>query len=357
MDPINRIADANWNRAREAARVCEEWVRFAWNDAGKARRWRALRHAIAGCASRWPGGASALLRARDVGRDVGPANSRRAALSRGTGADVFRANAARLTEALRCCEEYSKTVSPGLAVRVERLRFDAYALEVDALTRLDDRRRRLDRARLTVLVTSGISRMPLDRLVRSIVRAGADAIQLREKDLDDRQLHRLAGRLCRITHDGGALFIMNDRADLALAVDADGVHGGETDLSTRVLRDLLGPERIVGATSHRWAEAIAAQHAGADYVSVGPVFDTSLKPHLSAAGLACVRRAKAEARRGSLRVPFVAIGGITPANVRAVRRAGAAHVAVCRAVCSAPDPARVVRRMKSAVFPSRRARR
>ncbi|MBI3096790.1 MAG: thiamine phosphate synthase [Planctomycetes bacterium] len=341
-----RILDANLNRAREASRVCEEWVRFAWNDAGRARRWRALRHAIARAAVDWPGGHAALARSRDVTRDVGPVNSRRVSAPRVIPADVFRANAARLTEALRACEEYSKTVSSRLASRFERLRFEGYALEADVRSRLEARRRRLDQARLTVLLSSSIALEPLDRLVRRIARAGAEVIQLREKGRPDAAWARLAARLARIAHDSGALFIVNDRADIAVASGADGVHGGGTDLPTRVLREVVGPERLVGATSHRWTEAVAAQEEGADYVSVGPVFDSALKPRLRAVGLGYVRRAAAARKAGRLRIPFVAIGGITPENARAVRRAGATHLAVCRAVCAAASPSGVVSELR-----------
>jgi thiamine-phosphate pyrophosphorylase len=176
---------------------------------------------------------------------------------------------------------------------------------------------------------------PLDEVVEACLRAGLRAVQLREKDLAAGALLDLAQRLRELTRRAGARLLVNDRVDVVLAVGADGVHLPGASLSVDVARRLVGPARLVGVSTHSPPEAEAAGRAGADYVVFGPVYDTPSKrpygapPGLPALGEAC----------RSARVPVLAIGGITPARVAEVRRAGAAGVAVIRGLLDTEDPA------------------
>jgi thiamine-phosphate pyrophosphorylase len=168
-------------------------------------------------------------------------------------------------------------------------------------------------------------------VVSAALDAGLPAVQLREKDLPGRPLLALAERLRRVTADRGASLFVNDRLDVALAVDADGVQLGERSFSTSVARESL-PGRLVGASVH---DVDAAAASEADFVVFGPVFATPSKaafgpPH----GLPVLAAAARAAR-----VPVVAIGGIEPSRVAAVRAAGAHGVAVVRAILAAADPA------------------
>ncbi|MBM5801969.1 MAG: thiamine phosphate synthase, partial [Cyanobacteria bacterium K_DeepCast_35m_m2_023] len=131
----------------------------------------------------------------------------------------------------------------------------------------------------------------------------------------------------------GALFIVNDRIDLALAVEADGVHLGQGDLPPAVARRLIGPDRLIGRSTHRLSELHDAVGEGCDYVGVGPVHATPTKPGREPVGLDYVRLAAAECP-----IPFFAIGGIEASNLTAVQQAGAARVAVVRAITDAADP-------------------
>jgi thiamine-phosphate pyrophosphorylase len=158
-------------------------------------------------------------------------------------------------------------------------------------------------------------------------------VQLREKEWPSGRVLPLAQRLrarCRAT---GVTFVVNDRVDLALALDADGVHLGQDDLPARLARPLLAPGMILGISTHSVSQARAAQADGADYVAVGSMFATRSKAEFELVGPELVRKLRAE-----IRVPLVGIGGITHDNVDEVIRAGADGVAVISAVCAADDP-------------------
>lgn len=181
--------------------------------------------------------------------------------------------------------------------------------------------------------------------VEAACAGGADVVQLRDKSLSSRDLLRLSREMQKICDATGTLFVLNDRVDVALAADVDGVHVGQDDLPVRAVRALMGHKKIVGCSTHSTAQALAAVGDGADYVSCGPVFATPTKPDYSPVGLDLVR----EYRR-LVRVPFVAIGGIDAGNVADVVAAGAERVAVVRAVGGAPDVEKAARAIKDAVL-------
>ena len=171
-----------------------------------------------------------------------------------------------------------------------------------------------------------------------MLRGGCRLVQLREKELPPVDVYPLARQLRSRCREAGCLFIVNDRVDLALAVDADGVHVGQDDLPAAAARRLLRPGMILGISTHDLAQARAARDDGADYVAVGSMFPTGSKPGFQLVGPELLRAARPE-----IAAPLVAIGGITPDNVDQVVRAGADAVAVISAVCAAPDPAEATR--------------
>ena len=194
---------------------------------------------------------------------------------------------------------------------------------------------RLESARLYLVC----DRQP-DRFVRSVLAAGVDMLQLRDKHASDQELVAAGRRYRRCCDETGALLIVNDRPDLAVAVGADGVHVGQDDVPVEAARRVVGPERIVGLSTHSPRQLDAAR--GVDYVAVGPVHATPTKPRRPPVGLDLVREAAAHAR-----VPFFAIGGIDPGNVHAVVAAGARRVVVVRAIVDAADPAAAARSLRA----------
>ncbi len=203
-----------------------------------------------------------------------------------------------------------------------------------------------DALRLYVITDRGLARgRPDEEVVRQAIAGGATAIQLRWKTGPlTEALH--VGRVMReLCHRAGVLFIVNDRADLALALEADGVHVGLSDLPVEEARGLLGSEAVIGFSPETLDQALAAEQAGADYLGVGPVFPTSTKPDAGpAVGLEHLRRIAA-----AVRIPVVGIGGITAENAAAVIEAGAVGVAVISAVVGAEDIVAAATRLRRAV--------
>ena len=177
-------------------------------------------------------------------------------------------------------------------------------------------------------------------VVRDCLAAGLPAVQVREKDLGAADLAILCRRLREPTREHGALLIVNDRADVALAVGADGVQRTHTSLPVADLRAMVDKRLRIGASVHSLDDARAAEAEGADWIVFGPVYDTPSKRAFGAPqGLAALARV-AE----SVRVPVIAIGGITPERVGDVRRAGATGVAVITALLRAESPGDATRR-------------
>ena len=177
------------------------------------------------------------------------------------------------------------------------------------------------------------------------IRGGVDIVQLRDKRLDDEGIVTAAREFRAAADAGGALFILNDRPDLVEACAADGVHVGQDDASPAEARTLVGPDRIVGRSTHEPAQAHAADtHPDVDYLAVGPVHLTPTKPGRPAAGLSYVAYAAGHVRR-----PWFAIGGLDGDNVGEVVERGATRIVVVRAIADAPDPEAAARELRAAL--------
>ncbi len=332
---IARILDANANRAREALRVLEEHCRMVLDDADLTQRVKALRHDLATVLGRFD--ARTLLANRDVQHDVGTSITTDAESHRAGSADVALAAAKRTSESLRCLEEYGKIVDASAAAQIEQLRYRVYTLEQEILIG-GPRRARLRTARLHVLVTESLCKRPWLEVCEATLRGGADVIQVREKELPDGELIARARMLREITTQHGALLIINDRPDIARLVDADGVHLGQTDMPVSAAREIVGPNRLIGMSTHSIDEARAAMTERPDYLGVGPMFASPTKPHVTVQGPMLLAEIAAIAI-----IPLVAIGGITAANAEQLLEAGvqakSLSVAVCQSIISADDPA------------------
>ncbi len=185
---------------------------------------------------------------------------------------------------------------------------------------------------------------PLVQAVECALRGGARLVQLREKDLSGLALTQLGDDLRAATRRHGALLLVNDRVEVALAVEADGAHLAGTSMRPEDVRPLLGPDRWIGASAHSLAEAKEAEAGGADFVVFGPVFETPSKASYGPpVGLDALRAA-----RQALSIPVLAIGGIKAGNLAEVARAGADGFAVISAILADPDPESATRRLLQA---------
>jgi thiamine-phosphate pyrophosphorylase len=336
-----RILDANFNRAREAARVLEDYCRFCLDDRFLTEQVKGLRHGLAGAARKLPH--QALLAARDTLRDVGTGTTAAGEYERSSPAHVAVVNAKRLQESLRSLEEYGKVFGPDLGRELETLRYRAYTIE-RAIATGTASRERLSAARLYVLVTRARCPAALDWTIHEAARGGADVFQLREKALPDRELLDTARAVRRWTREAAALFVVNDRPDVARLCEADGVHLGQDDMSVKDARRIAGPDILIGVSTHTIEQLRRAVQDGADYVGIGPTFPSSTKGFDHYPGLEFVRAATAETT-----LPAFALGGIGPGNVAEVVAAGARRVAVSAAVCGAEEPERAARSLRAAL--------
>jgi thiamine-phosphate pyrophosphorylase len=319
---IQRILDANLDRSREGLRIIEEWCRFGLDDSALAQECKNLRQELA----LWH--TPELRAARNTPGDVGTQLTHEGEEQRQNIDQLLVANFSRVQEALRVLEEYSKLVAGSMSSSCKQLRYRVYSLESQLVSYRS--RQILTSARLYLIT------MPVPDLLGSVEKAlqgGLTLVQYRDKTSDDAVRLEQAQQLGQLCRSYGALFIINDRVDLALAVGADGVHLGQNDISIALARQILGSQKIVGRSTTNATEMATALEEGADYIGVGPVYETPTKAGKSAAGLEYVRYAAEHAT-----VPWFAIGGIDQNNLGDVIRNGGRSVAVVRAIMMAEQP-------------------
>jgi thiamine-phosphate pyrophosphorylase len=215
------------------------------------------------------------------------------------------------------------------------------ACQTVAVATVPDRRARLQTARLYFVADRG----GLEHALDGALAGGADLIQLRDKDAGDGELVEAAAWARERCARAGALFILNDRPDLAVAVGADGVHVGQDDMPVAEARAVVGEDAIVGLSTHSVAQADAGARSGADYIAVGPVHATPTKEGRPAIGLDPIRHAAAQITG----LPWFAIGGIDQHNVGEVVAAGAGRAVIVRAIAHADDPEAVARALRAAL--------
>jgi thiamine-phosphate pyrophosphorylase len=340
---VERLLDANLDRAREGLRVVEDWCRFALDRADLVSRLKDLRQRL-GRLHR-----DAYKLARDTAGDVATGMAHPAQQQRQLAKEVVAANCGRVQEALRVLEEFGRGRDDALASEAAVIRYSLYDLEVDLLqagSALEApapsgaaRRALLQQCSL-YLITSPSPQ--LEAVVEQALLGGVRLVQYRAKEggldghgqpITDAVRLQQAQALRDLCSRHGALFLVNDRIDIAAAVAADGVHLGQGDLPPALARALLGPDALIGRSTHAIEQLRQAVADGCDYVGVGPVNATPTKPGREPVGLDYVRQAAAESP-----IPFFAIGGIDAGSLGPVRAAGARRVAVVRAITDAADP-------------------
>lgn len=328
---IYRILDANLDRAREGLRIIEEWCRFGLNHQPLAEECKQIRQELGHWHS-WE-----LRQARDTPGDVGTELSHPQEETRDSIEQLLQANLCRSQEALRVLEEYSKLYSSEMAAACKQLRYRVYAIESSLFNNY--RLQILHNASL-YLVTS--PEAEILKIVELALKGGLTLVQYRDKEAKDCDRLEKAHQLCQLCHHYNALFIVNDRVDIALAVDADGVHLGQQDAPVAFAREVLGTHKIVGRSTTNKQELNKAIAERADYVGVGPFYETPTKPGKTAASPEYIDYVKAKCS-----VPWFAIGGIDQNNLNAILTAGAQRVAVVRAIMQAEHPNQVTRQLMS----------
>ena len=328
LDPrVARLIDANLDRAREGLRVVEDWCRFGLERDDLVISLKDWRQRL-GKLHR-----EHYKQARSTATDPAAGLDHPAQLDRHSPRQVVEANCGRVQEALRVLEEYARSVDAPLAAEAAAIRYGLYDLEVTCLraTGGNSRRNRLQDCQLC-LITAPCP--DLIERVTAALRSGVAMVQHRCKSGSDRSRLAEAKALAALCQDHGALLIINDRIDLALAVDADGVHLGQDDLPTGVARGLIGPDRLLGRSTHDLDQVAEANREDCDYLGLGPVNTTAVKPERPAIGAELVGQALAITQK-----PVFAIGGITQGNLSQLTAVGCRRVAVIGAIMGSNTPA------------------
>jgi len=378
--PIERMIDANVNRAREALRVMEDIARFALDDGEIGAGLKSLRHDLTDGVAGLGLSRRALLESRDSVGDVGREISTESEQARAGVAGMAGAAGSRLSEALRSLEEAAKVLGKrAAAARFEMIRYRAYDFDralslalVDEDASPDeehspeptrehlpeehaasggdpapsDAPRRARQWRLCVLITeSECTHLSWQEVAIEALSAGADCLQLREKTLLDDELLRRARVLVGLTRDHGADLVINDRPDVAMVAGATGVHLGRQDLPIDEVRRVAGRRLVIGGSCAEMGHVARAMQFGADVFGLGPMFPSSTKPRADLSGPDFL----AEALNMLDGRPHLAISGITNENVGPLVEAGCRGVAVCSFVCSSARPGAACERLLSAL--------
>jgi thiamine-phosphate pyrophosphorylase len=343
LEQRRRIIDANLNRAGEGLHLLEELARLVVNDAELTRQLKTMRHEVLLGDLDFN---QELIQSRDSKSDVGidielPGEEGRELPI------IVVANARRVQEALRVLEELAKIpdTTPRLDPnKFKKARFDLYTIEQELLSRL---LRRDKTGRLTglyaVVDSQALDGRDYIKVASRLVRGGAKALQLRYKLDSKDELLAIAQKLKDLCSERGVLFIINDYLDIALAVEADGLHLGQRDLPAAIARRLLPLDTMLGVSVTTVEQAKAAEAGGADYIAVGSIYPTFSKATAKVVGLDGLRKV-----REAVGLPLVAIGGINRDNAAEVAAAGADAVAVISAVLQARDAEEAAREIIAA---------
>lgn len=287
---FNQVLDANINRVSEGLRVIEEYTRFVWKEKDLTQQLAQLRKRINAALPQ----SNALLHIRDIEKDM---RAKEVPSERKSLKDLLIANFKRVQEGLRVLEEYT-----GNAIFNE-CRYDAYQLEKQVVLPLVKH----STLKGIYLISSDVD------VLKKGVEWGVPLIQLRDKYASKEEIYNKSKAAMALTKGTSTKFIVNDFLDIALLLDADGLHTGQDDLDIRLLRSLLGDHKVLGRTTHTLEQGVAAQHQGADYVSVGPLWETPSKPGRPGIGFDYLSKASE-----SLTIPYVAIGGIDKTRIEQV---------------------------------------
>lgn len=324
---ISQILDANLDRAREGIRVVEEWCRFGLKKSNLAEICKEMRQELAF----WH--TSEIRLSRDTENDPGVDLSHPKEETKNSIEELLQANLCRIQESLRVLEEYGKLYHGEMGKSFKKIRYKVYILE-SSLMRYSNCEK-LRKASI-YLITSPTEN--LFNIVESSLKGGLRILQYREKNIDDHSHLKMAKKLCELCHKYDALFIVNNRVDIALAVNADGVHIGQEDIPIKTARKILGPQIIIGCSTTNSLEMKKAVEGGADYIGVGPMNSTPNKPRKKT-----IKSDYLNYVANNCTIPWFAIGGIDINNINDIIALGVKQIAVIRLIMEAENPEEITK--------------
>ncbi len=344
-DSLYRMIDVNGNRASEGLRVVEDICRLSLESEPLSRNFKKLRHQVTGVFQKLEAEGIKPWKSRDSENDIGADRASGTGGIKSSLEDLIRSNCRRGEEALRVLEESFQALNlRNAAAQCATIRFSLYTLETQSLSLCP--RSRWKEVHFYVITDAGIaSPRSLSEVAQKTISGGAQALQFRDPNLSWKDKFKTGKELRKITWDAGIPFIVNDRPDLALALEADGLHLGQDDFPVKEARTLMGQDAIIGKSTHTLAQAIKALQEPLDYISVGPIYKTTSKPDAwDPVGLPLLSQVRLKSN-----IPITAIGGITIENLEIVIQSGTDTIAVISAVMSADDIKKVTQKFIKAI--------
>jgi thiamine-phosphate pyrophosphorylase len=309
MDKILRTIDANINRASEGLRVLEDIFRFVLENKTFSEIFKSLRHQLRELSKQ-----SGISGAREVTSDVGKDSFGESEKSRDSVENILSANFKRVQESLRVLEEFFKPVNENSAYLCKKLRFEVYSAEQSFFSIKIKFKNILSNNKpvLYGIIDTRFSRKNHVEICRNLIAGGIEIIQLREKILSDKYVLETAKKLSELCIEHNVIFIVNDRADIAVLCNASGVHLGQDDISVEDAKNLLSPDKICGLSTHSIKQVEKAFEKRPDYIGFGPIYPTKSKENPDPVGGV---DNLAEVRKRFPDFPVVAIGGINKSNI------------------------------------------
>ena len=325
---ISQIIDANLDRAREGLRVLEDWARFGLGQENIVIKLKNYRQILG------KNHLDLYKKSRNRINDPSKGLTHVEQINRKSPEKIISSNSARVQEALRVIEEFSRGHNKNLSKIASEIRYEIYTLEIELLN-FNSRQKALKIIRENHLYTITNQKENLLEIIEDILIGGVKIVQYRFKEGNDKDHLNEAILINKLCKKYNSLFIVNDRIDIALASNADGIHLGQGDLDIKTARQILGDSKIIGISANNSNDISNALIDGCDYMGIGPVFKSLTKKNKKPLGVDKIISLTRE-----LKIPWFAIGGINKENIATLKKCGFKKVALVSEIMNSQDPQR-----------------
>ncbi len=340
---ILRIIDANFNRIREGLRVIEDSIRFIYGDEKILKELRDIKHQISiKTLQFFP--SEKLKSSRFVEEDIGKKFDKKKKINL---TKLIETNFLRVEESLRVLEEYSKILNLKAFSFFHNIRFKIYKLEKDIITHLS--RKKIKVPLVYVILNLKEDERGFLNFAEDVIKGEPDIIQLRYKGENSRFFLKIGKKLKKTIPDK-IIYIINDRVDIGILCECDGVHIGENDIGVEDVRKLI-PSKILGVSANSVSKIKKLKDKDIDYIALGAIFKSYTKPDRKVIGTGILKKIKS-----IISIPVIGIGGINIENAREVIEEGADGIAVISAVESSKKPYEIIKRLREEVYKGWRKR-
>ncbi len=323
---IFQIIDANLDRAREGLRVLEDWARFGLGENDCVKRIKNFRQILG------KNHLEVYKQSRNQTEDKCKGMTHQEQINRKTSEQIISSNSGRVQEALRVIEEFSRLHNHELSKIASEIRYEIYTIEIDLLS-LSKCKKSQEILKVNDLYVITDQKNNLLKIIEEILIAGVRIIQYRFKTGTDKDHLQEAIKIKNLCRRYSSLFIVNDRLDIALAANADGIHLGQDDLDIKTARKLLGYSKIIGISANNEIDICNALKEGCDYIGIGPLFETTTKKGKKPLGIEKIKTLTKD-----LNIPWFAIGGIKSKNISYLKACGFKKVALVSEIMNSEDP-------------------